>query len=240
MHNNTVLEDWIYLYYLNLDRKRGCWYIVLEDWIYLYYLNSYWACNKFNTFLRIEFICIIWTYDDLERRKACSWGLNLFVLFEHSCHIVDSLLSSWGLNLFVLFELVANGLPCFCRSWGLNLFVLFEPYWKFELQHWCSWGLNLFVLFELIIMKCVYSRVLEDWIYLYYLNTLPILLQKYSFLRIEFICIIWTDTVIHNAINSSWGLNLFVLFEHEAALKHGRTFLRIEFICIIWTVFYWR
>ena len=34
-----VLEDWIYLYYLNIETFNKAWEEVLEDWIYLYYLN---------------------------------------------------------------------------------------------------------------------------------------------------------------------------------------------------------
>ena len=36
------------------------------------------------------------------------------------------------------------------------------------------------------------NKVLKDWIYLYYLNGLAFIKGMLLFLRIEFICIIWT------------------------------------------------
>ena len=40
---------------------------------------------------------------------------------------MNSLLRSWGLSLFVLFEHVGLGAVLYDSSWGLSLFVLFEP-----------------------------------------------------------------------------------------------------------------
>ena len=122
----TVLEDWIYLYYLNSLFCCSSWYFVLEDWIYLYYLNATRIGRVIAQFLRIEFICIIWTYKDKNIFPNSSWGLNLFVLFEP----------------LLIFSSYSS------RSWGLNLFVLFERWYAFLYGTW----------------------VLEDWIYLYYLN----------------------------------------------------------------------
>ena len=34
----------------------------------------------------------------------CSWGLSLFVLFEHMINASIGAIGSWGLSLFVLFE----------------------------------------------------------------------------------------------------------------------------------------
>ena len=78
-----VLEDWIYLYYLNEKRIKWFRHWVLEDWIYLYYLNTFIDQQTNTKFLRIEFICIIWTRDGCVYYNNRSWGLNLFVLFEH-------------------------------------------------------------------------------------------------------------------------------------------------------------
>ena len=78
----TVLEDWIYLYYLNSMMILKNVKRVLEDWIYLYYLNGYYWGYCMRLFLRIEFICIIWTMVTTHNTYDCSWGLNLFVLFE--------------------------------------------------------------------------------------------------------------------------------------------------------------
>ena len=127
MIEDYVLEDWIYLYYLNNYIQTVKCNIVLEDWIYLYYLNILPFTMQTMQFLRIEFICIIWTRHCSIMRLSRSWGLNLFVLFEH-----------YHLML-------------------INL----------------SW-------------------VLEDWIYLYYLNSIYRSTKTTMFLRIEFICIIWT------------------------------------------------
>ena len=145
--------------------------------------------------------------------------------------------SSWGLNLFVLFELQIQPVYSYVRSWELNLFVLFELLSKLLDQYASSWGLNLFVLFEPSIRAIKRVLVLEDWIYLYYLNRYSDAKSGYEFLRIEFICIIWTKrckrarwilflrieficiiwtmTNTENLEARSWGLNLFVLFERE-------------------------
>ena len=101
-----VLEDWIYLYYLNIQKEKLKKRCVLEDWIYLYYLNSCVWCRKRGAFLRIEFICIIWTMTADGSITPRSWGLNLFVLFEQRLCEDDANLSSWGLNLFVLFDFI--------------------------------------------------------------------------------------------------------------------------------------
>ena len=55
-------------------------------------------------------------------------------------------------------------------SWGLNLFVLFEQQHVSVKWLHSSWGLNLFVLFEPELDNLKAENVLEDWIYLYYLN----------------------------------------------------------------------
>ena len=141
--------------------------------------------------MRIEFICIIWTVSFILTSYFSSWGLNLFVLFEHKYTYRGVSYGSWGLNLFVLFEHYIDGKARMVRSWGLNLFVLFE---QIESRHWLA-------------------IVLEDWIYLYYLNSGSEIYGKEKFLRIEFICIIWTFLDMHLSLSSSWGLNLFVLFE---------------------------
>ena len=121
--------------------------------------------------------------------------------------------SSWGLNLFVLFEPKKKMLKNKESSWGLNLFVLFEPINDFRSAHNSSWGLNLFVLFELMMIITDIQTVLEDWIYLYYLNLCSEYNNLCVFLRIEFICIIWTYSSTQRMEKGSWGLNLFVLFE---------------------------
>ena len=56
-----------------------------------------------------------------------SWGLSLFVLFEHNDQSIQPILGSWGLSLFVLFELIIQKKLTDGSSWGLSLFVLFEP-----------------------------------------------------------------------------------------------------------------
>ena len=143
---------------------------VLEDWIYLYYLNINWKFSYRTRFLRIEFICIIWTY--YNKCTVFIWLLRI----EFICII-------WTFTEKKLDQL---------SSWGLNLFVLFEPT-------------------EAEIPK---DKVLEDWIYLYYLNINWKFSYRTRFLRIEFICIIWT---YYNKCT------VFIWL------------LRIEFICIIWT-----
>ena len=68
-----------------------------------------------------------------------SWGLSLFVLFEHHKYITGNVWSSWGLSLF----------------------VLFEPNWYDMNVRYSSWGLSLFVLFEHLALNWVASMVLE-------------------------------------------------------------------------------
>ena len=145
----------------------------------------------------------------------CSWGLNLFVLFELCLKVEEHILRSWGLNLFVLFERRMSKSLYSLGSWGLNLFVLFELFSLTTSIASSSWGLNLFVLFELFHVSVFLIIVLEDWIYLYYLNNAYYFISSSSFLRIEFICIIWTSIANYLKYTSSWGLNLFVLFERK-------------------------
>ena len=154
---------------------------------------------------------------------------------------------SWGLNLFVLFEQMKYRTVGGDCSWGLNLFVLFERVWNWVWRSSSSWGLNLFVLFELDWLFSVGTAVLEDWIYLYYLNAnIPVrvcwvflrieficiiwtvcfsILVFFQFLRIEFICIIWTLQKYDDETEGSWGLNLFVLFEQRQRKKSRRQVL---------------
>ena len=114
----------------------------------MYYLNGDNHTIDVIVFLRIEFICIIWTLDGGYEKAEGSWGLNLFVLFERSITEHEKREGSWGLNLFVLFELALN----FYR-----LILVLED-WIYLYYLNCSH--RLFVS----------HRVLEDWIYLYYLN----------------------------------------------------------------------
>ena len=189
-----ILSSWglnLFVLFELSSSTRGT-ILVLEDWIYLYYLNKAINILADSVFLRIEFICIIWTTSSIWITHLSSWGLNLFVLFEQKTKITHHKYCSWGLNLFVLFE-------------HLELMTCHSP---------GSWGLNLFVLFELPYETLHIDRVLEDWIYLYYLNNSTLLLEKEKFLRIEFICIIWTCNAFTGSDVGSWGLNLFVLFEH--------------------------
>ena len=142
-------------------------------------------------FLRIEFICIIWTQWPRLNHLVSSWGLNLFVLFERSQSsfqlrqvledwIYLYYLNRWQTKMiitsFLRIEFICiiwtdklKKLICY-SSWGLNLFVLFEHKENRYIENRCSWGLNLFVLFELFLLSGLTNAVLEDWIYLYYLN----------------------------------------------------------------------
>ena len=70
----------------------------------MYYLNSKKAYIYNIEFLRTKFICIIWTLVSLFILYSCSWGLSLFVLFEHVVDENNYKQGSWGLSLFVLFE----------------------------------------------------------------------------------------------------------------------------------------
>ena len=76
--------------------------------------------------MRAKFICIIWTTCKKYKKKIGSWGLSLFVLFEHEDYISNPFLCSWGLSLFVLFEHKVSNRYIYLSSWGLSLFVLFE------------------------------------------------------------------------------------------------------------------
>ena len=108
----------------------------------MYYLNLEKCGDNRQLFLRIEFICIIWTAFYVIYIILCSWGLNLFVLFEPMAKRKTINISSWGLNLFVLFELLNYKIFELVRSWGLNLFVLFELGNGNRLQKNCSSGLD--------------------------------------------------------------------------------------------------
>ena len=121
-------------------------------------------------FLRIEFICIIWTDWYPLLISSCSWGLNLFVLFERSEYIVHAWIGSWGLNLFVLFERIRSGVG--------KLAVLEDWIYLYYLNPLAFVGLQGLVLEDWIYLYYLNSSivaslsmpVLEDWIYLYYLN----------------------------------------------------------------------
>ena len=171
-------------------------------------------------FLRIEFICIIWT-------NLYAYHLYIrFLRIEFICII-------WTKKEYCLSH---------DRSWGLNLFVLFEhgsitPLEAIVLEDW----IYLYYLNFIIISFCNHL-VLEDWIYLYYLNlkssvafdkaflrieficiiwTFHCYFDNFSlFLRIEFICIIWTFCCLFFSTGGSWGLNLFVLFEQKCILNY--------------------
>ena len=122
---------------------------VLEDWIYLYYLNKFYSSILFFLFLRIEFICIIWTLD------TSIWHVLVFLRIEFICIIWTYKKRNWKKGAFLRIEFI-------CIIWTLVYDV------EKEVR---SWGLNLFVLFELWQQMEVSLRVLEDWIYLYYLNS---------------------------------------------------------------------
>ena len=147
--------------------------------------------------MRIEFICIIWTTAIIHNTYDCSWGLNLFVLFElMGIHILMMCVLEDWIYLYYL-----NGIFPY-----LNFFAVLE-----------DWIYLYYLNINFITVKI--CNVLEDWIYLYYLNELNQLCTKFRFLRIEFICIIWTHLWNFQTDHCSWGLNLFVLFEHFNALK---------------------
>ena len=186
---------------------------VLEDWIYLYYLNTIKNLFIKRSFLRIEFICIIWTRWGVIIHTTCSWGLNLFVLFEQKVSRNLHKVSSWGLNLFVLFEPsipMISG-PTVLEDW-IYLYYLNWPLCNIHCFHVLEDWIYLYYLNPNAI-KDIIDDVLEDWIYLYYLNHTFSRYTSTGFLRIEFICIIWTLENGWSIVNRSWGLNLFVLFE---------------------------
>ena len=143
---------------------------VLEDWIYLYYLNESFCRPHICMFLRIEFICIIWTLRRLKQLIA------RFLRIEFICIIWTKAIRCIPLCKFLRIEFICIIWTCFTWtppsicSWGLNLFVLFEQVNAQKNLAKSSWGLNLFVLFELVKEAIDELKVLEDWIYLYYLN----------------------------------------------------------------------
>ena len=165
-------------------------------------------------FLRTEFICIIWTELGWKDEEECSWGLNLFVLFEQICNFILVKIRSWGLNLFVLFErqtvrkIILTVLEDWIYLYYLNQWMcLYRP--RIVLEDWIYlyYLNNVFNVFDShpVLEDWIYlyylnikgikfacSLVLEDWIYLYYLNHWWDVGSVWSFLRIEFICIIWT------------------------------------------------
>ena len=147
---NHLVSSWGLNLFVLFERSQSSFQLrqVLEDWIYLYYLNRWQTKMIITSFLRIEFICIIWT--DKLKKLICysSWGLNLFVLFEQVNAQKNLAKSSWGLNLFVLFELVKEAIDELkvLEDW-IYLYYLNQKH----LWHWPF-------------------PVLEDWIYLYYLN----------------------------------------------------------------------
>ena len=148
-------------------------------------------------FLRIEFICIIWTF---ERNTTFN---TVFLRIEFICIIWTIQVDQTTLKQFLRIEFI-------CIIWTII---------QFTDEVISSWGLNLFVLFEPLRLWMLKLVVLEDWIYLYYLNIVLAPHGIHLFLRIEFICIIWTPT--HKLLYSlrSWGLNLFVLFELNFTMK---------------------
>ena len=159
----------------------------------MYYLNIFDRVNSVYWFLRTEFICIIWTFRKHYEVQDCSWGLNLFVLFELIWSILVSfrVLEDW-IYLYYL---------------NVNLSVITQ---NLVLEDWIYlYYLNLDQMTE------DGTLVLEDWIYLYYLNNESCAWTYRKFLRTEFICIIWTCRSNSAVCLCSWGLNLFVLFEQQ-------------------------
>ena len=209
---------------------------VLEDWIYLYYLNYKYLKATNHAFLRIEFICIIWTLDTLHNGDVCSWGLNLFVLFELWWKSIwlRWVLEDWIYLYYLNWWFMGRRFSDVLEDWIYLYYLNSTKGGNYDIRFlrieficiiWTgrssapaltrSWGLNLFVLFEQKQKKYGRAIVLEDWIYLYYLNDHCVMFMVSMFLRIEFICIIWTLSIVKWIRESSWGLNLFVLFEHN-------------------------
>ena len=112
--------------------------------------------------MRTKFICIIWTENAKGKLASSSWGLSLFVLFEHNATMSQERIGSWGLSLFVLFERILWQVLLELCSWGLSLFVLFELSDSVENYTYSSWGLSLFVLFEPYQIQAYGILVLED------------------------------------------------------------------------------
>ena len=157
----------------------------------MYYLNKGGIATGVSVFLRIEFICIIWTDQELQLQYHRSWGLNLFVLFEHNSFITLCMivLEDW-IYLYYLNCVMCSAcrtsflrIEFICIIWTRSQ-VASHQGWFLRIEFICiiwtndsslwglnrSWGLNLFVLFELSDGVHERNSVLEDWIYLYYLN----------------------------------------------------------------------
>ena len=143
---------------------------VLEDCIYSYYLNI--VCNPFAywMFLRIVFIRIIWTMLSILSTLICSWGLYLFVLFEHYFHQVHS----WQVLEDCIYSYYLNGTVTETEATTFLRIVFIRIIWTKP-----SAPLILLNVLE----DCIYSYylnieslvepnldVLEDCIYSYYLN----------------------------------------------------------------------
>ena len=121
-------------------------------------------------FLRIEFICIIWT------QQMTTQVQKRFLRIEFICIIWTSLPDNWDFKEFLRIEFI-------CIIWTIDSFWN-DIHWFLRIEFICiiwtnlavnyidyrSWGLNLFVLFERMSFKSGIPGVLEDWIYLYYLN----------------------------------------------------------------------
>ena len=151
-----------------LSRTSLC--VVLEGWIYLYYLNWWFIRIHHGQFLRAEFICIIWTEFGFIHSRF------LFLRAEFICII-------WTIIIVINIYSVFLRAEFICIIWtdALNEYLK-DGFLRAEFiciiwtNRQCnglidgSWGLNLFVLFEHLIDLKVEDRVLEGWIYLYYLN----------------------------------------------------------------------
>ena len=209
-----VLEDWIYLYYLNLDTCHHIGNMFLRTEFICIIWTIFTILFSHVMFLRTEFICIIWTTNTYQFSLYSSWGLNLFVLFElhYDERLQIIVLEDW----IYLYYLNRNGnitgrlqvLEDWIYLYYLNqstlesvdnMFLRTEficIIWTCYGIRWTfgsSWGLNLFVLFEQVMSMIMSLTVLEDWIYLYYLNNDYYNEKEVKFLRTEFICIIWTE-----------------------------------------------
>ena len=165
-----VLEDWIYLYYLNVRWDFSQKNIVLEDWIYLYYLNKLTDGTITKEFLRTEFICIIWTVFTATETVGGSWGLNLFVLFEQvaSGEVGTDVLEDW-IYLYYLNSLSASAVPkLVLEDWIYLYYLNLKVQWSFSMK---------FLRTEFICIIWTNRPSASRWS---------------EFLRTEFICIIWT------------------------------------------------
>ena len=91
-------------------------------------------------------------------------------------------------------------------SWGLSLFVLFEPFFNIIIKCIGSWGLSLFGLFERPRPSTTRNKVLEDWIYLYYLN-----FQLWRSINwFYYMCTFWSFRMVMLFLVISW-LSLFLV-----------------------------